>query len=172
MWLMIIVKSAILMLIFCISVFLGLALADRYKGRVADLKNMRNSLNILETKIKYTYEPLPQIFEDISKSFDSRISNIFKTAKEKIQELSAGEAWRFAIENSKTNMNLEDLSILKNLDKLLGKTNVEGQLSEIELLKKFIDTQIKKAEAEQMKNEKLYQHLGVIVGLTIVTIFI
>ena len=46
-------------------------------------------------------------------------------------------------------MNSEDLSVLKNFDKLLGKTNVEGQLSEIELLKRFIDTQIKKAEEEQ-----------------------
>ncbi len=169
---MIIIKFIILILIFIVAIFIGLALADKYKGRVIDLKNIRNALNILETKIKYTYEPLPQIFEEISTEFTSGISELFKIAKDKMNEFSAGEAWDIAIENSNTCLNQEDLSILRNLDKLLGKTNVEGQLSEIELMKTFMDTQIKKAEDEQRKNEKLYQHLGILVGLTIVVIFI
>lgn len=169
---MIIIKLIILISIFGISVFLGLAFANKYKGRVIDLKNIRNSLNILETRIKYTYDPLPRIFETLSNSFSNSIGEIFKTAKEKMNELSAGEAWKIAIETSDTNMNSEDLSILKNFDKLLGKTNVEGQLSEIELLKRFIDTQIKKAEEEQNKNEKMYKNLGMIVGLAIVIILV
>lgn len=169
---MIIIKSILLIAIFGISIFLGLALANKYKGRVIDLKNIRNSLNILETKIKYTYDPLPRIFETLSNSFGNGIGEIFKMARDKMKELSAGEAWKIAIENSNTNMNAEDLSILKNFDKLLGKTNVEGQLSEIELLKRYIDTQIKKAEEAQRKNEKLYKDLGIIVGLTIVIILV
>lgn len=169
---MIIIKSILLISIFGISIFLGLALANKYKGRVIDLKNIRNSLNILETKIKYTYDPLPRIFETLSNSFGNGIGEIFKMARDKMKELSAGEAWKIAIENSNTNMNVEDLSILKNFDKLLGKTNVEGQLSEIELLKRYIDTQIKKAEEAQRKNEKLYKDLGIIVGLTIVIILV
>lgn len=152
---MIFIKWIILLLTFTSSVFLGLALANKYKGRVIDLKNIRNILNILETKIKYTYEPLPIIFKDISTQFKGEISNIFKIASEKMQDLSAGEAWNFAIENSNTNMTEEDIITLKSLDKLLGKTNIEGQLSEIELMKKFIDMQIQKAEKEQLNSEKL-----------------
>ncbi len=169
---MIIIKLILLIAILGISIFLGLAFANKYKGRVIDLKNIRNSLNILETKIKYTYDPLPRIFETLSNSFGNGIGEIFKTAKDEMKNLSAGEAWKIAIDNSNTNMNAEDLSILKNFDKLLGKTNVEGQLSEIELLKRYIDTQIKKAEEAQKKNEKLYKDLGIIVGLTIVIILI
>lgn len=169
---MILIKWTILFVIFGLSTLIGIHIADKYKNRVKDLKDIRNILNILETKIKFTYEPLPQIFEDISNEFKGAISNIFKTAKEKMKECSAGEAWHFAIANSSTSMNDEDLSLLNSLEKLLGKTDIEGQLSEIELIKEFIDVQIKKAEEEQSKNGKLYKNLGVMIGMIIVIILI
>ena len=169
---MILLKWTILITIFILSSTIGILLADRYKNRVKDLKNIRNILNILETKIKFTYKPLPQIFEEISNEFTGEVSNIFKKAREKMQTSSAGEAWHYAIENSNTNMNDEDLNILKGLEKLLGKTDVDGQLSEIELIQEFIDVQIKKSEEEQIKNEKLYKHLGIMIGMAIVIILI
>lgn len=49
---------------------------------------------------------------------------------------------------------------------------MQGQISEIELNRDFIETQIKKAEEECKKNEKMYRTLGTIVGLTIVIILI
>jgi len=95
---------------------------------------------------------------------------IFYIAKEKMKEVSAGEAWKFAIENSNTGMSKEDLEVLKNLESLLGKTDADGQEVEIELMKKFIDTQIEKAEEEEKKNEKLCKSLGLIFGLAAVII--
>ena len=89
-----------------------------------------------------------------------------------MKELSAGESWKYATQNSRTNMTKEDLKVLENFEKLLGKTSIEGQLSEIELLEKFIDKQIENAEEERKKNEKLYRNLGVIAGLAIAIILI
>ncbi len=169
---MLFIKSIILILILAISTILGLSMANKFKCRVKDLKTMRNILNILETKIKYAYEPLPQIFDDIAKEFDDSIGEIFLVTKENMKELSAGEAWNLGLTNSNTSMNDEDINVLKNFKKLLGKTNVEGQLSEIELMKRYIDIQIQKAEEEDKKNEKLYKNLGIIVGLAIVIILI
>lgn len=59
---MIVIKSLILLSIFVTSTALGIMLANKYKDRVTDLKQMRSALNILKTKIVYTYEPLPEIF--------------------------------------------------------------------------------------------------------------
>lgn len=53
-----------------------------------------------------------------------------------------------------------------------GKTDVEGQLSEISLTSNFLETQIAKSEEECKKNEKLYRTLGTIVGLAIVIILV
>ncbi len=50
---------------------------------------------------------------------------IFKESSKGMKELSAEEAWVHAISVSKTNMTEEDLKILENLGKLLGKTNIE-----------------------------------------------
>lgn len=41
-----------------------------------------------------------------------------------MKEHSAGDAWKSAVRNSKTNMKEEDLKVLENLEKLLGKTDV------------------------------------------------
>lgn len=41
-----------------------------------------------------------------------------------MDEVSAEEAWEYAIKNSKTNMKEEDLKVLENLKKLLGKTDI------------------------------------------------
>ena len=55
---------------------------------------------------------------------------------------------------------------------MLGKTDVQGQLNEINLNMNFLDTQIRVAEEEQHKNEKMYKTLGTIVGLAIIIILI
>ena len=72
---------------------------------------------------------------------------------------TAKDAWDYAIEVSNTSMNKEDKEVIKGLGKLLGKTDLDGQVSQIELTDRFIDTQIEKAEKEYTKNEKLYKTL-------------
>lgn len=74
---MIIIKWLLLIFSFAVSIFLGLIIANKYKERVKDLKSIRSILNILDTKIKYTYEPLPQIFEDISKAYHGSVRTYF-----------------------------------------------------------------------------------------------
>ena len=89
-----------------------------------------------------------------------------------MENKNAGEAWNEAIEASNVMLEQEDKDILKNLGKLLGKTDIEGQLSEIELTSSFLDSQIKKAEQERERNGKLYKTLGVITGIGIVIVLI
>lgn len=49
---------------------------------------------------------------------------------------------------------------------------MEGQLSQIEVTESFLDEQIKQAQEEKNKNEKLYKKLGMTIGLAIVIILI
>ena len=89
-----------------------------------------------------------------------------------MQYNSAGEAWKSALQKTNLNIKDEDIKALENLEKLLGKTDIDGQLSRIEVTQKFLDEQIKNAEEEQMKNEKLFKSLSIITGLAIVIILI
>ena len=89
-----------------------------------------------------------------------------------MKELSAGEAWEKAVYESDTNLNKEDINVLLMLSKMLGQTDVEGQISQIEITENFLEKQIKEAQQEKDKNEKLYRKLGTTIGLAIVIILI
>ena len=56
------------------------------------------------------------------------------------------------------------------MENYCGKTDIEGQISEIELTNTFLDIQIEKAENEKQKNQKMYKTLGTVVGLALVII--
>ena len=165
-----IVKYFILFLILLSSSIIGKILSKKYVHRLEELEEMRNSLNILKTKIKFTYEPIPEIFKEISENTNKNIGNIFANAKERMNTTTANIAWKQAIDESITNLKDEDKQILKTLSKLLGQTDSEGQISQIEITEKFLDTQIKEATEDKQKNEKLYTRLGTIMGLAIVII--
>ena len=165
-----ILKFIILIMIFLLSAFIGILISKKYSSRVLELKELKNALNILKTKIKFTYEPLPEIFKQMSENLQKNISAIFYNASINMKDMPTKEAWETSISSATLNLNNEDISMLKNLGKLLGKTDVEGQVSQIELTSSFIDMQIKKAEDERRKNEKMYKTLGTVIGLAIVII--
>ncbi len=169
---MIIVKAVLMILILAISIFIGICISNRYSKRVKDLMEMQEALNIFEEKIKFTYEPIPDVFEEISKKFNSNIGEIFRNASIKMKIMSAGEAWENSLETAQTSMIKDDIEVLKGLAKMLGKTDLDGQVSEIKLTNKFLETKIKDSEIECKKNQKLFRTLGTTVGLAIVIVLI
>lgn len=156
---MIVVKFIILIVIAMLASYIGVLISNKYKNRVIELKEIKRALNIFATKIKYTYEPVPDIFLEISGNMSSNIGQIFKNASKKMENATAKQAWTEGINESKNNLTKEDKEVIKGLGKLLGKTDIEGQVSQIELTDKFLDAQIEKAVKEYEKNEKLYKTL-------------
>lgn len=173
---MIIVKYTCLFFIFLCASFIGNLISRKYKNRVKELKSFKEACNILKSKIKFTYEPLGEIFEDISNLLkkENNIHKIFKDSSINMKKENLKNSWNDAINNAKENLSLktEDLSVIKTLGNMLGKTDAQGQISEIDLTMNFIDTQIALAEDECKKNEKMYRTLGTIFGLAIVIILI
>lgn len=166
------VKIFILFLIFLSSLKAGKIIAKKYSNRVNELKEMKNALNMFLTKIKFTYESVPETFNEIGNNINGNIGKIFRTASENMKEKAAGEAWEEVVDKIETSLTNEDKSIIKNLGRMLGKTDLEGQVSEIKLVQNFLNTQIELAEKEKQKNEKLYKTLGGVVGLEIVIILV
>ena len=163
-------KIIIYSCIFLSCSAIGMLISKKYEERVNQLKEFKNALNMFKTKIKFTYEPIPEIFEEISKQIQTNTGRIFKLASCNMEVLTAGDAWNMAVDTNILSINEEDRNILKNLSKLLGQTDIEGQINQIELTSEFLDEQIQKAEKEKVKNEKMYRSLGVVLGLAIVII--
>ena len=73
---------------------------------------------------------------------------------------------------SESNLREEDKKILIDMGRILGSTDVEGQVSNIKITSSFIDRQIEKAEQEKEKNAKMFRALGIVSGLTIIIILL
>ena len=165
-----ILKYFMLFIILVACSLIGKYLSKKYVIRVNELEEMRNALNMFHSKIKFTYEPIPVIFEEIAQNTSQSIGQVFYLAKEKMQTKTANIAWEKAVEESQNYLSKEDKYVLKTLSKLLGQTDVEGQTSQIQITQKFLETQLKEAEEQKEKNEKLYSKLGTTIGLAIVII--
>ena len=87
-----------------------------------------------------------------------------------MNEKSVSQAWEEAIEESENNLKKEDKKVLKTMSKLLGLTDVDGQISQIEITEKFLQDNIETAKREKQSNERLYTRLGTIMGLAIVIV--
>ena len=81
-------------------------------------------------------------------------------------------SWSKPVDMTRKGFNNEDIKIIKSFGKLLGKTDINGQINEIELTLKLIEKQIENAEKEREKNSKLYKTLGITCGIGICIILI
>jgi stage III sporulation protein AB len=128
---------------------------------------------MFEVKISYSLETIPEIFNEISIKIKGTAGKIFSDTVNNINKgMVAGEAFENAVYSNSNELNKEDIKSIATLGKLLGSTDVEGQINQIKLVKKFIDVQINDAIESKNKNAKMYQKLGVIIGLVIVIILI
>lgn len=114
-----IIKYCMLFLVFIISALIGKYISQKYRDRLEELEEIKNALNIFKSKIKFTYEPIPEIFGEISKNTNYNISKIFKQAKENMQNETAALAWETAVDEFSGNLNKEDKQAIKTLSKLL-----------------------------------------------------
>jgi len=133
---------------------------------------MKNNFQIIENKIKYTYEPLEDIFSEIAEISSFSVKEVFLKTSKNIKRKGAEMAWKDEIKESDLSLKKEDKNILKEFGNLLGKTNKEGQVNQIQFVNTLLDRQIEKAKEEKSKNETVYKKLGLIFGIGIVIVLI
>lgn len=166
-----ILKIIISLLIIYVCTYLGIYKAKKFEARERELKRIKNSLAFFKSKIEFTYEPIKEIFTQISKLVYLHKDNIFLRTTNYLEEFNVNDSWNKAVDET-VDLNKEDREVLKMFGKLLGKTDKNGQISEIEISQSFIEKQIEKAEQEKNKNSKLYKSLGISLGIGIVIVFI
>ena len=169
---MIFIKYILIFFIFTIFSLIGNLYSKKYINRLKELEKLKSALNIFKAKIKFTYLTIQEIFNQIYENNQDNIGEIFKKANDYMNEENSQVAWERALENvkEKTSLNEEDITALKTLGKMLGNTDVEGQVSQIELTEQIISERIENAKLDKERNSKLYKTLGITTGLTIAII--
>ena len=166
------IKYIILFLIFVSSTLVGRFISKKYYYRLEELEEFKNALNIFKSKIKFTYEPISEIFCEIINNTSKNVGKVFNLAKDNLENNNAQDAWIDAVKLSENNLTDEDKKVLQMFGKLLGQTDVEGQISQIDITQEMLDKQIQEALILKQKNEKLYNKLGATIGLAIVILLI
>ena len=164
---MIFIKYILIIFVFLAFTYIGNTYSKKYVNRVQEL-------NIFKSKIKFTGLTIQEIFNQIYDDNKDVVEDMFKRASLNMENMSAKDGWKKAIHESqdKLNFNKEDFIAIETLGKMLGNTDVDGQVSQIELTEKLIEDQIENAKIEKQKNTKLYKTLGVTVGLTAVILLL
>ena len=109
---------------------------------------------------------------EISKKIKGDVGKLFWDASRNMSLDFAGDAWEKSLNNSNIMLLEDDKEALRSLGKLLGSTDIDGQLSQIRLVNGFLNEQIKEAIEQKDKNETMYKKLGIIVGLAVVIVLV
>jgi len=162
-------------LVFSASSFLGYVLSKDCTRRPFELRMLQSQLQIFENEIAFLSNLLADAFKKVYRSSNCSVSVFFIETEQKLIQnigLNASEAWESAVRENlkKTSLNKEDEEILVSFGKLLGNSDVEGQIKNIRLTLSQLKLQEQKAEEFKKKNEKMFKTLGVLGGLAIVII--
>ena len=159
------------------STFLGYTFSRDCGRRPQELRSMQSMLKMFQNEISFLSNILSEAFEKIYRSSSSASASFFKGTIDILREnrsLTASEAWELAVKENigKTSLNKEDGEIVISFGKMLGSSDLEGQLKNIEMTLNQLHVQEQKAEEKRNKYETMYRTLGVLGGLTLVIILI
>lgn len=155
----------------------GYLLSLGYSLRVKQLNYFQSALNSLETEIIYYSTPLPLAMKRVAERSQHSISGIFRDTYKMLNSKDGyriDDAWKKAIlENQNlTSLSKEDIEILIEFGKDLGIGNKDTQINHFKFIKELLREQKNKAIEEKNKNGKMYNRLGILLGLGIVIILI
>ena len=174
---LVVFKILFLLSIFTLSTMIGVIIAKRYSNRVTELQDVIAGLEILESRINYTYDTIPEIFDFIARHLKTNVKNLFEYSAEKLnidKNFSAGDLFNATIDEEKILLDLteEDIEVLKGLSVSLGQVDLENQVKNIRLVIRSLNTQLEDAKEEKNKNFKLCRNMGVIGGIVLMIILI
>lgn len=157
------------------SGFLGYVLSSDCIKRPQQLRDMQALLQMFENRISFLADILAEAFERVYKSSGSEVAVFFAATVEKLKAdrgINAPKAWEAAVRGNikKTALDKEDEEILVSFGKVLGGSDLEGQIKNIRLTVNQLKMQEEKAEEARKKNEGMYRSLGILGGIAVVIV--
>ena len=165
-------KLAAFAVIISVTSFLGNNFAYLLKKRVVTLKKMNYLIDEIIILLRYKASTVYEISSHLSS--DTRFSDfVFLQSISQTTECSFQQNWCSAVEKQKPDsLGKEDISVLCDIGRKLGTSDLEGQISTLKLQQSEVETLILSAESEYNRKAKLYRSLGVLSGAFVVVMLI
>ena len=165
------------MLVIGGSCVIGFTLSAGYSKRPIQLKILQSLIQMLENEIRFMSSIITDAFERIGRSSDNPVASFFTTTLEYLENeecINIAQAWERSInENiSKTALTKEDAEILISFGKMLGNSDIQGQIKNIGFTLQQLILQQQKAEEAKKKYDTMYKTLGILGGALAVILLI
>lgn len=159
------------------STIIGYTVSGNYSKRPVQLKILQSLIQMLENEIRYMSSIITDAFRKIARSSNNVTTSFFITTLEYLESeryTNIGEAWENAIKENigRTALNKEDAEILISFGKMLGNSDVQGQIKNIVYTLQQLNLQQHKAEEAKKKYDTMYKTLGILGGTVAVILLI
>ncbi|MEA4972266.1 MAG: stage III sporulation protein AB [Candidatus Metalachnospira sp.] len=153
----------------------GIFLSIKDKFRADELKEMKRGFMLLKSEISYASKPLYEAMIEISERTENTVSEIFEDSGRLLKSKkvsSVSEAWEKTIKDrrSRTYFKSEDIDMLAAFGKILGGSDKECQLSNIDTAIDYIDMKAEELIKKNTKDSRLFKSGGVLCGILIVVV--
>lgn len=159
------------------TTLIGYLYAQSYEQRIRMLNNFIFSIKIMETDMSYNKSYLLDILIRLSETKDRVVSDFYKGIYSDMHSNPGMDFETLWINNADlflkdSPFTKEDMKIIKELGKNLGKIDFINQEKLFQYINKRLDIQLKEAEVQRDKKSRVCKNLGVAAGITIVVILI
>ncbi len=135
--------------------------------RVKLLQLIRQMLEDISIQLRFKASTVYEILEYLDNNqVYSQLGFLHTANSNKDSFKSFGEIWSESIDGWVCSpLKKEDFSLLNSIGSSLGTSDIEGQLSSLELFKEKAKMYFESAASEHDKKSKLYRSLGVLSGI-------
>lgn len=165
-------KTFFIIVLIIISALMGGYFSNRLKLKCRFMRNIAYMLEEISMMIEYEAAEVGDIIKSLCCNERFAELDFFGVLnKEKIMDFS--NSWEKAVCECNYNfLSYEEIELIKDIGRKLGKTDVAAQLNTIKYEKNVAERMLKKAESEYIAKGKLYRSLGVLCGAFIAVLFL
>lgn len=122
----------------------------------------------IKAEIRYTAKETRQLINELQESecFDKLVF-LKKCVDLMDSGISFPKAWEKAIKSNPENFDSNDLEQIIYLSEVLGATDIQGQISALDMVKCNIENNLYQAEQNCQTKGKMYKSLGMLSGLAV-----
>jgi len=145
------------------SSLIGITASEKLKNRVSELNLIKYMLEEIAILIRYKAMTVYEIIGTLKKNEGFKKLEFIDGFTINMQN-SFATSWGENIDKAKSSLTKADIELLKSFGGTLGTSDIDGQLSTIEVFKGNFSKLEKDARHIYEQKSRLYRSLGVLIG--------
>lgn len=164
------------LMIIGMTTWVGFDKSYQLTKRPKHIRQLKNSLQILEAEMIYSQSSLQMAFKNIARQVPYPLSYFFHSLDQSMQstQFDLTDYWDKSVLAllHQSSLGFNEAEILKQFGRTLGQHDMIQQQKHIQLTISHLERELEEAKDEQYRFSKMAKSLGVLLGVFIVLLLI